>query len=304
MIKSVTVTNSRGEAILLELNKPSDTGFAITEIEGLGPVSATINTTEIVSYDGSIFNSARGSERNIVLHLTFLGIDIEEIRHKTYKYFPLKQLVSIKIDTDHRSCETQGYVESNEPDIFTDDGEGCTISLICPDAWFNAAGEDGVTVVDYYKIEPLFEFPFSNESLSDHLIEFGNIRNSFEETFVYEGEVETGFTLNIHALGDVGDITIYDADTLEKMVIDADKLKGITGSALEAGDDLMISTVKGHKSALLYRNAKYTNVLNCIGRDSTWFQLNQGENRYAYILEDGSAAIRLTFNVQKLYQGV
>lgn len=304
MIKTVTVTNHRGDSVVMELRKPTDSGFAITEIEGLGPVSANINTTEIVSYDGSIFNSSRGTERNIVFHLTFLGIDIEEIRHKTYLYFPLKQLITIKVETDHRLCETTGYVESNEPDIFADDGEGCTISVICPDSWFDDVSEEGQFDVSYWGIDPLFEFPFSNESLIEDLIEFGNIRNSFEETFYYDGEVDTGFVLTIHALGDVGDITIYNSDTLESMTIDADKLAGITGSALKSGDDLIISTVKGRKSARLMRDAKYTNVLNCIGRGSVWFQLSQGENKYAYVLEEGSANIQLTFDVQNLFQGV
>lgn len=304
MIKNVTVTNHRGDSVVMELRKPTDSGFAITEIEGLGPVSANINTTEIVSYDGSIFNSSRGTERNIVFHLTFLGIDIEEIRHKTYLYFPLKQLITIKVETDHRICETTGYVESNEPDIFADDGEGCTISVICPDAWFDDVSEEGQFDVSYWSIDPLFEFPFSNESLSEKLIEFGNIRNNFEETFYYDGEVDTGFVLTIHALGDVGNITIYDSITRESMIIDSEKLAGITGSKLKAGDDLIISTVKGKKSATLVRDAKTTNVLNCIGRGSTWFQLSQGENTYAYFLEEGSANIQLTFDVQNLFQGV
>lgn len=304
MIKSVTVTNNRGDSVVMELRKPTESGFAITEIEGLGPVTANINTTEIVSYDGSIFNSSRGTERNIVFHLTFLGADIEEIRHKTYKYFPLKQLITIRVETDHRLCETSGYVESNEPDIFADDGEGCTISVICPDAWFNDMSEEGQLDISYWGIDPLFEFPFSNESLTDDLIEFGNIRNSFEESFFYTGEVETGFVLTIHALGDVGDITIYNSDTLESMTILSSKLSGITGSPLKAGDDIIISTIKGHKSAQLLRNARYTNVLNCLSRQSTWFQLSQGENKFAYTLSEDSANIQLTIDVQNLFQGV
>lgn len=304
MIESVTVTNHRGDSVVMELRKPTDSGFAITEIEGFGPVTANINTTEIVSYDGSIFNSSRGTERNIVFHLTFLGTDIEEIRHKTYLYFPLKQLITIRVKTDHRLCETTGYVESNEPDIFADDGEGCTISVICPNSWFDDASEEGQFDVDYFGIDPLFEFPFSNESVTENLIEFGSIRNSFEETFYYDGEVDTGFVLTIHALGDVGDITIYNSSTLESMTINSDKLAGITGSALRVGDTLIISTVKGRKFARLMRDARTINVLNCIERGSVWFQLSQGENKYAYVLEEGSANVQLTLDVQNLFQGV
>ena len=303
MIKSVTVTNNRGESLKLELTKPKESGFWIINIDGLGPVQANINTTEIVTYDGSIFNTARGTERNITMQLVFDGIDIEKKRHETYRYFPIKQMVTLRIETDHRICEIDGYVESNSPTIFSS-LESTDISIICPSAWFRDASEEGNQAIHYFGIEPLFEFPFSNESLTDKLIEFGNIRQSFEEIIEYEGEVETGFTIDIHAVGDIGDVTIYNSDTRESMTIYSDKLQSLTGSKLKAGDDIIICTVKGQKSARLLRDAKYTNVLNCLGRDVDWFQLSQGENKFAYTTSEGSENLQLSINVQNLFQGV
>lgn len=304
MIRSITITNNRNESITMELNKPTESGFVVVDVGGLGPVQANINTTEIVSYDGSVFNTARGTERNITFSLTFMGPDIEEIRHTTYRYFPLKQPITIVINTDKRSCRTTGYVESNEPTIFSS-LESASISIICPNSWFEDASDDGLNEVNYYGIDPMFEFPFSNESLTEKLINFGEIRNSFEETFYYYGEVETGFTIRIHALGDIGDVTIYNADDSSKFItIDSDKLESLTGSSLIAGDDIVISTVKGHKSAQLIRNAVTTNILNCLGRNLTWFELMQGENKFAYTTSEGSANLQLTIEVQNLFQGV
>lgn len=304
MIRSITITNNRNESITMELNKPTESGFVVVDVGGLGPVQANINTTEIVSYDGSVFNTARGTERNITFSLTFMGPDIEEIRHTTYRYFPLKQPITIVINTDKRSCRTTGYVESNEPTIFSS-LESASISIICPNSWFEDASDDGLNEVNYYGIDPMFEFPFSNESLTEKLINFGEIRNSFEETFYYYGEVETGFTIRIHALGDIGDVTIYNADDASKFItIDSDKLESLTGSSLIAGDDIVISTVKGHKSAQLIRNAVTTNILNCLGRNLTWFELMQGENKFAYTTSEGSANLQLMIEVQNLFQGV
>ena len=302
MIKSVTVTNSRGESLHMKLDEPYESGFWIVNIDGLGPVQANINTTEIVTFDGSIYNSARGNERNIVMDLIFEGRDIEDIRHLTYRYFPIKGKVTVQVETDHRLCEIDGYVESNDPTIFSRK-ESTSISILCPSAWFKDVSEEGNRSVNFYGIDPLFEFPFSNESLSEKLIEFGGIRNSFEETFDYNGEVETGFVMTIHALGEIGDVTIYNVDTNDSMTIYADKLKALTGSKLQAGDDIIINTIKGEKSARLLRDAKYTNILNCLGRDITWFQLVQGENRFAYSTSEGSANLQLSIKVQNLFQG-
>ena len=42
MIKSVTVTNYLGEKLKMELARPEESGFAITQIKGLGPQKSTI----------------------------------------------------------------------------------------------------------------------------------------------------------------------------------------------------------------------------------------------------------------------
>ena len=72
MIYSIVVTNYLGDRIKLELGKPDVSGFLIKSVTGLGPVKATVNTTEVVTNDGSMFNSARLSQRNIVFQIVFV----------------------------------------------------------------------------------------------------------------------------------------------------------------------------------------------------------------------------------------
>ena len=84
MIKKEIVTNYLGESLEMELARPEVSGLAITDIEGLGPVKATINTSEIATGDGALYNSAKLETRNIVMTLDFrFGTDIETIRHTT-----------------------------------------------------------------------------------------------------------------------------------------------------------------------------------------------------------------------------
>ena len=95
MIKSFTVTNYLGDSIKLSLAEPEKTGFAILSVTGLNPPKANINTTDMASVDGSLYNSARLDKRNIVFTILFVESDtgsIEDIRHKSYKYFPLKKV--------------------------------------------------------------------------------------------------------------------------------------------------------------------------------------------------------------------
>ena len=247
MIKSVTVTNYLGESIKLILGEPEKSGFLIKSITGLGPGKAEVNTTKLSTIDGSVFNSAKVNERNIVLTIVFLEKDtIEDARQLTYKYFPIKKPLTLLIETDNRYCYAEGYVENNDPDIFSIQ-EQTQISVICPDPYFYSAGETGKNVTIFSGIEPEFEFPFSNESLTENLIITGAIQNKTEEVITYNGDSETGVFIRIHAIAAVKMITIYNTGTRELMKIDTDKLASLTGNGIIARDDILISTVKGNK---------------------------------------------------------
>lgn len=304
MIKSVIVTNYLGESIKLILGEPEKSGFLIKSITGLGPGKAEVNTTKLSTIDGSVFNSAKVNERNIVLTIIFLEKDtIEDARQLTYKYFPIKKPLTLLIETDNRYCYAEGYVENNDPDIFSLQ-EQTQISVICPDPYFYSAGEAGKNVTVFSGIEPEFEFPFSNESLTENLIITGAIQNKTEEVITYNGDSETGVFIRIHAIGAVKMITIYNTGTRELMKIDTDKLASLTGSGIIASDDILISTVKRKKYVHLVRAGKEYNILNCLGKNSDWFTLAKGDNVFAYVAEEGSSNLQFRIENRVLYEGI
>lgn len=292
MIKSLTVTNFLGESIVLELGRPEKSGFIIESIEGLGPCTATINAKEQATADGAIYNSARVNSRNIVLSLKFLfAPTIEDVRQKSYKYFPIKKPLTLKVETYNRTAEIQGYVESNEPDIFSKD-EGTQISIICPDPYFYST-RDNVTW--FSGVEAIFEFPFSNDSLTEKLLEFGRIEYATERVVRYSGDADVGVRIFIHALGDVSNITIYNTGTRETMKIFDDFVNA---------DDIYISTIKGDKYIYRMRNGVFTNILNSLSRDSNWFTLSKGDNIFAFTADVGSGNLQFRIENRTVYEGV
>lgn len=304
MIRSITAINYLGDSIKLELTRPEKSGFIVESVEGLGPAEATINTVEVCTTDGGIFNSARANIRNIVMSLVFFnggGESIEQIRHKSYKYFPLKRKVKLIIETDTRISETEGYVESNEPDIFSQK-EGCQISIICPDAYLFSAGPANTTV--FSGVEPAFEFPFCNDSPDEDLLIMGTIENKTERVIVYNGDGEVGITIYIHAVGEASNIAIYNVGTREVMRIDTTKMAAMTGSGIIAGDEITITTSKNNKGITLLRAGKETNILNCLSRDADWFQLAKGDNIFAYTAETGNTNLQFCIENRIIYEGV
>lgn len=307
MIYSIVVTNYLGDRIKLELGKPDVSGFLIKSITGLGPAKANVNTTEVSTNDGSLFNSARLSQKNIVLDMVFIntvyGESIEDLRQKSYKYFPLKKSVELTIETDNRYVKTTGYVESNEPNIFSSQ-EGTQISIICPDPYFYSAGEDGNNVTNFYSIDPMFEFPFSNESLDEPLLVFGEIQIKTEGVITYHGDSEIGVMIYIHAIGPATNINIYNTETREVMRINTEKISSLTGKGIVASDDIVINTAKGEKSITLIREGVSYNILNCLDKNTDWFTLAKGDNIFAFTADSGVTNLQFRVENKVIYEGV
>lgn len=302
MIKSIKVTNPKGESLVLDLFHPEKSGLIVRSISGLGPPKANINSTDLATADGALYSSARASTRNIVFNLQFMfAPTIEDSRQLTYKYFPLKKLVKIEVETDNRSLETSGYVESNQPDIFSKE-ETTQISILCLNPFFY---DPDPSVTQFATVTPTFEFPFSNESTTENLIEFGTINLDTRSTIDYVGDVDTGVLITIHALGKViGPIIVYNVETHESIKIDLDRIKTLIGREYSNGDDIIISTVSGDKYVQVLHDGKYTNAISAIEKLADWFQISVGKNIFNFTVKEGISNIAMTFSYRNAYGGI
>jgi hypothetical protein len=307
MIKSLTITNPKGENLVLSMGDPKTSGFSIRGITGLGPPKAEINMTEVLTLDGGYYNSSRVSYRNVVLTLGFEpGIidnvynTVEDLRLKLYRYFPIKKQINLMIETDNRTVHIEGRIESNEPNIFSKDST-TNISIICPAAYFHNATDD---LSEFSYISSLFSFPFSNESLVNPLLNMGSIVIQYEKSIVYGGDADTGIVLRIHALGTIEDLLIYNATTEESMFINTTILNALTGHPIINNDEIVISTVKGNKFIYLVRQGVPVNILPCLANTSTWFQLVPGDNLFNYSATSGVSNVLLSVEFNTLYEGI
>lgn len=303
MVHSFSVTNYLNERIRIKLSEADpDHGLLLIKAEGLGPVKADINTTALATRDGSKYNSAKAKERSIKLTLRFtFAKTIEDVRHLTYKYFPLKQPLTLMVETDNRSTECIGYVSENDPEIWSE-LEATTVVLTCPDPWMY----DAITKFQettFFGVTPLFEFPFENDSLTENLIEFGNLEIRSERIIRYTGDAEVGIMIYIKVLNPIGDITFYKINTREKMVIYCDKIEAISGYGISRGDEIIISTATGDKSAKLLRRGVYYNILNAIDRYSDWFKLSKGDNIFVFDT-DVISNLQVRFRNRLAYEGI
>lgn len=294
---------------MLELTNPEKSGLIVKSIEGLGPPRATINGQELATSDGMYYSSARAQTRQIIFTLAMFErtldskygrLSIEESRHLTYQYFPLKKEITIHVQTDARVLYCKGYVESNEPTIFSKE-ETAVISVLCLDPWMYTEGEDKTV---FSGIRSAFKFPFSNNSVTTPLIKFGDIWLDTRAILNYKGTVDTGILITIHAFDEAENIRIYNVDTREQMLIDTSKIREITGTSFMSKDDIVISTVKGNRYCRLLRAGAYTNIIGALSKDSDWFQISSGNNGFAFAASNGEENLSVTFSYQNAYVGI
>ena len=306
MIESVTVTNPLGESITLELMRPAKSGIAVAGIDGLGPVKAEINTSSSYGIDGARFNSARVGTRNIVLTLAFLDgyrRSIEEIREFTYKYFPIKENVRLDIVTSRKKLSIDGYVESNTPEIFSSQ-EATQISIICGRPYFRRTDNGESTRVQLYETVPMFSFPLRNDSTTTKEIMMGDSRYFYAKEISYFGDIATGFRIYAEFTGDVTGFSVSNLGNGKTMMIDSAKLITLTGSNFRSGDILVISTVVGEKSVLLYRGGTPINIINCMAKPWSWLTLQRGGNTIGYDAILGQDNVMFSLDHETLVEGV
>lgn len=306
MIKAVGIIDEQGDVLYIELEHPERSGFNITDITGIDGGDADINTTQLTTVDGSKYNSARRRERNIVLKMKYYDspeLEIETIRHLSYKFFKVKSHIGLVFYTDERDSFISGYVESNDVKIFKEE-ESCQVSIICPNPYFQELGLTQVTT--FSGVDAAFEFPFGNEDLYEPELIFGEIRSIFDSVIPYYGDADTGVVIKIRTMSsNVNGINIYNTETREEMHINTSEIQNITGSPFSSGDEIIINTNKGEKSLTLVRSGGYYDILNAIDKDSDWFTLAYGDNVFAFTVDSGikeNLIISIENNV--LYEGV
>ena len=276
------VENEKGEQLQLTNNPDYD----VLSVEGTNPPKADINTVVMSSSDGSKFNSARLSERNLVITLN-ICLPIEENRIHLYKYFRVKHKVRIYYKIGSRNAYIDGYVESFENNPFTQLQQP-QISIICPEPYWKELDE---LLVSFSNTVNLFSFPFEIES---HGMEFSRIEH-FSETVINTGDIATGGIIRFHATSQVSKPVFHNYTNNTFFGLDMD---------LYEGDSVIINTQKGEKSLTLLRGGMTLNILSERSENSSWIVFEAGENQIGYTADEGADYLDINVEIVRKYEGM
>ena len=313
MIKSVTVTNYRGDSLEMPLEWPNPSGLLISKIDGITPGNVQVNSQDFAVLDGGVYNSSRMQTRNITIEFYYgrgsqvpdaVNHDVETSRHIAYRYFPVKTQVRLDFLTDERSLSIWGYVEGNDTDIFSEHEKG-QVSIVCPDPYFY---EKETVVYELGAFIPEFEFPFSNESLTEPLICMGDYGSGSTYEVDYDGDIEVGVTIRIHFLTDteLDSIIIYDISHNKKLELDLQTIETNTGLTFEEYGDIVVSSVRGAKDIYYERFGTRKSIIGEFDvMNFPWMYLTPGENLFGFTYDDNyTDDVTITIEHRGAYGGV
>ena len=233
----------------------------VREIEGLGPVKASLVSSEFANMDGAEYYGGKRAIRNIVIKLgldpDFERYSVFDLRKELYGYlmpkskaeltFTMRNRFTTDISMQTFKVDIEGVVESLEPGMFSSEPT-VDISILC------------------------FQPPFVGQKLLE--IDSQTV-NDFEETVVnYEGTVDTDVLFRLEMFRDMDEgFEIYHRTPSGEL-----KHVYFRNYNLESGDIVTINSKIGEKFVHVLRNGVEASVLYAVTAQSDWLQLEPGEN--------------------------
>lgn len=262
--------------------------FDIVNVDGMTSAASDLSSVVIGGIDGDSVNNAQAQPRGIILDLRIKNSsNVEKAKREILRIVKLKQKGSLLWEQNDKRLVIQGIVENVDMPRFSE-GVTMQISLHCEQPFW----ED----LDYVIQE-------IDEAVSLHYFTAQEDMLFFVEDGIPLGEYDVSRTKSIHNAGDVSvgvEIEILAYKTVTNPIIyDTDGNffgvgfgNGIKRVVMNAGDIIRITTHKGNKSLTM----NGTSILGRIKPQSTWLQLQAGDNTFS-ISSDDSDTDNMTFSL-------
>ena len=265
-----------------------DGDFQITQISGLYPADALINTDQTALTDGGRYNSSKVNMRTINFGFS-IEKNPEESRRKVYRVLQPKRYVKLNYTSELYDVYIEGYVENVIVSHF-DKKQTVTFQMLCPFPYFRNAQ---LMVNELTAVQGMFHFPFALPAAGEPFGEIVSVANAFIPN---DGMIEAGLIIELYAKAGLSGIKVYNYATQQYIGVDY---------TMQAGDLITITTGQGDKTVTLLREGVKSNIFNSIMEGSTWLQLPSEGMTAVYTIEEGyNTDLIVTIKHYDLFEGV
>jgi len=288
--------NSRGESITFGIGSVYHVNVS-KDVTGISDLKDTIYSTSSMGQHGDTYVGVRIEPRDIVLTgkikderkeaqlrlrreaLRILNPELEGTLY--YIYGDFMQKIGAKVDG------TPEFYRSKEaPSQLFD------ISFKCLDPFWKDEQETREDIASWIGA---WIFPTVIDKDDPTSMIFGYREESLIVDVYNPGHVATGMRIKLKALGQLTGPSLLNVNTREFLKLNM---------TLYAGDVVDIDTSYGKKTVVLTRAGVKSNVFRYIDVDSTFMQLDIGDNVFRYDAESGLDSLDVTLSFNAMYLGV
>jgi len=271
--------------------------FFLNSVDGLGSIKNTIYTSKGILQDGVTVTGENLDVRDITITGSINATDKEEIlkyKRKLMKVFNPKIDGTLRYELGDFIKEIDCKVETAPTFPYTDNRfKTFSIQLYCANPYWNDISETKEEIAQWIGS---FEFDSINGlELTSTGIEMGYREQSLIVNVINEGDVECGMRVEFKALASVVNPSILNVNTQEYIKIN---------KTMEAGEVITVTTNYGNKKVQSYLNGVTSNAFNYIDFESTFLQLEVGDNLFRYNADTGIDNLEVSIYYTPKYLGV
>lgn len=288
-IEKLIYKNERGNQVEFSTRSIYHTN----EVTGLNDIRNTIYSYNSMGQDGDSFISSRieAREIEIVGDINERNKDkMIEYRRKLTKILnpQLKATLIYEYGDFTRviDCRVDNAPIFNRKKLF----ENFTVQLICLDPFWRDINETRDDIATWTG-----NLEFGELELSDDGLELGYREPSVIVNVTNNGDVKAGIRVLFRATGSVTNPEVLNIDTGEFIRIN---------TTLEAGDELTLTTYYGKKQVSLKRSGIVSDAYRYLDIESTYIQLNLGDNLFRYTAESNADNLEVSIYHDNRYLGV
>ena len=246
--------------------------FDLIDADGLTVANTSIATTTTPQIDGDTLQNVQANPRGIVLDFQIKsGLDVERAKRAILDVIKIKKRANLRYiqgtGTERREIELNGIVESISMPRFTN-AVVMQVTIYCNDSFWQDVND---VIVEISRVLPFHHFAVFFPIGAP--IPLGVIDRQMQQTYINDGDTDTGLIITIIATGAVTNPRIYNQNG---------EFIGINDT-LQVGDKVIINTYKGQKTITKNGVSIFSKILD----GSTFLRMETGTNVFSIDADDG-----------------
>lgn len=294
MYEKLVYTNERGETVEFSTESIYHCNISV-DVDGIAGVENAVYSTSSMGQHGDTYVGQRIEARDIDIFGHINTRDKQqsyELRRKllkvfnpelggtlVYEYGDFKRIINCRLHGEPKVKRKKVLLEFS-------------LQLDCLNPFWR---EEEETKEDIASWVPAWHFPCVIEADDDESMIFGYRAESVIVDCYNEGDVSTGMRVRFTALGTVTNPIILNVDTEEFIKLNV---------TMQTGDVIEVNTKYGSKGATLMRDGVKYDYFRKVDVDSTFIQLDIGDNNFKYDAEGGVNSMEVSIFYDKEYLGV